>query len=438
MDQDKIRQPLTEEETLISNTDPIGSLQPEQADSLLTEIFNISPRLEILEKIGQGGMCAVYKARHLIMNKVVAVKILLPHLISNPMMLRRFQQEAQATVILNHASIIRIYDTDISCKGHAYIVMDYIDGESLHDLLHQEWRLKPEVALDLFVQLAQGLSHAHEHGIIHRDLKPSNVMLICDGSDHFQVKLVDFGIAKIIAQENGQALTQTGDVFGSPLYMSPEQCSGQILDSRSDIYSFGCLMYETLAGQPPFVGVNPLKTMQMHMAQPPAEFVMSNSTETLKKNLQKITFKCLGKSPDDRYQTAVDVLIDLLRSSQEDFGKEERNGKPRIDLKILAAVFFVVVLTIGIGASFIQCLRTIEAPSFYADKPIWNKPIWPLPDATPFDERDQRQLSETLEGLNDQHRMHRDPVEYVGDFRTAADLYFRHGSYGEALTYSCI
>ena len=286
--------------------------EPSDSDPFLEAARAASERLEIVEQIGKGGMAVVYRATHLVMNKPVAVKMLLPHLTSDPTSLKRFQQEAQATATLNHANIVRIHDCGLS-NGQAFIIMDFVEGQSLEKIIH-EAPMTPERAVEVFVQISEALNHAHERGIIHRDLKPSNVMLTTDKNGFDVVKVVDFGIAKLLTSDDGMTmnnLTQTGEVFGSPLYMSPEQCAGKKLDSRSDIYSLGCLMYEALTGYAPIVGQNFLDTMQKHITDLPTPFPPELAKSPLAKKLQVIIFTCLAKEPSARYATMKEISVDL-------------------------------------------------------------------------------------------------------------------------------
>lgn len=287
---------------------------PQQCDSsdpFLEAARGASERLEIVEQIGKGGMAVVYKARHLVMNKMVAVKLLLPHLTNDPTSLKRFQQEAQATATLSHSNIVHVHDCGLT-DGQAFIIMDFVEGRSLEQIIREE-ALTPERAIEIFVQISEALNHAHERGIIHRDLKPSNVMLTTDKNGFDVVKVVDFGIAKLLTNEEGTMnnLTQTGDVFGSPLYMSPEQCAGKKLDNRSDIYSLGCLMYEALVGHAPIVGMNFLDTMQKHLTDLPESFPQELLKNPLAKKLQVIIFTCLAKEPSARYSTMKEISQDL-------------------------------------------------------------------------------------------------------------------------------
>ncbi|HEY9684889.1 MAG TPA: serine/threonine-protein kinase [Oculatellaceae cyanobacterium] len=289
-----------------------GTIPPSSSnknDALVGTVLD--NQYQILEKIGQGGMSVVYKARHNMLRKIVAIKTMLPHLVQHPLALQRFQQEAQAASNIVHTNVITIYNFGITPEGQPYLVMDYLEGKSLTEVIAQEKFLPVERAVGIFLQVANALADAHKKGVIHRDLKPSNVILIEQGEKKDVVQIVDFGIAKMLPQEGEEAiaLTQTGEVFGSPLYMSPEQCKGEKLDSRADIYSLGCLMYETLTGRAPLAGSNTLEVLYKHINEmPPA---MSNKQHPVPARLEAIVWKALAKLPADRYQSMDDVEQDL-------------------------------------------------------------------------------------------------------------------------------
>ncbi|HEY9787373.1 MAG TPA: serine/threonine-protein kinase [Candidatus Obscuribacterales bacterium] len=284
------------------------------AQSLIGKTINLRYLIESI--IGSGGMSVVFKATHLSMNKPVALKVLNPIYSCDPTSVRRFQLEAKAAGNLDHPNIVRVFDCDSTDDGHVFLVMDLLTGTSLAEEIRMRGPLSPERALNIFRQICAGLRHAHENGIIHRDLKPSNIMLGFDKGRKESAKIVDFGIAKLLPAHGtmgggGQNLTQTGDIFGSPLYMSPEQCAGKELDVRSDIYSLGCVLYETLVGQPPFSGANPLETMYMHTNSPPPSVVSSSRGGAFYKRLDAIIQTCLQKDPDHRYRSAQQIEIDL-------------------------------------------------------------------------------------------------------------------------------
>jgi serine/threonine-protein kinase len=273
----------------------------------------VAEKYEIQEVLGGGGMGVVYRAKHLLMQRMVAIKMLLPETVSNEYALARFQKEAQAASSLNHPNILTIFDFGITDKQQPYLVMDYLKGNTLADVLDKEEYLHLQKGLSVFIQIASALSHAHQKGVIHRDLKPANIMLIeYEGQGDF-VKIVDFGIAKTLHREDGQSveLTQTGQVFGSPVYMSPEQCRGTHLDARTDIYSMGCVMYRSTTGSSPFLGQDALELMFKHVNEKPACFEDVCPQLKIPKNFQDLVMKCLEKDPNNRYQTMLDLRKDL-------------------------------------------------------------------------------------------------------------------------------
>jgi serine/threonine-protein kinase len=251
-------------------------------------------KYEILEEVGQGGMSTVYRAKHNLMQNIVAIKVLRPHLESEKENVMRFQREAQATSMVSHPNVVGVHDFGLTEEGRAFIVMDYIQGQSLKDLIGENGTLDENRAVELFSQICEGLACAHDNGILHRDLKPSNIMLI-EENHRKLVKIVDFGIAKIATSD--LSLTSTGELVGSPLYMSPEQCRGQKLDRRSDIYSFGCIMYECLSGHPPFNDTSVMGLMEKQMEELPP----SLDKNKVPNWLAMVTYTALEKDPDDRF-----------------------------------------------------------------------------------------------------------------------------------------
>jgi serine/threonine protein kinase len=276
----------------------------------------IDRKYELLSLLGTGGMSAVYKARHAFMRNTVAVKLMHPRLLTDTQSIKRFQQEARAASRLKHPNAITVYEFGIS-GGQPYLVMDYLEGLSCADLIKKEGKIDVERCLSIFIQACDALADAHERGIIHRDLKPSNIMIVKENGDDCVVKVVDFGIAKIVS-EGGESLklTNTGEVFGSPLYMSPEQCMGQTLDPRSDIYSMGCLMYEALTGKTPFTGKNVLETILKQTSEPPPGLGAVDGDVRVVQKLDAIVLKCLAKAPEQRYQSMNELKADLESAAQ--------------------------------------------------------------------------------------------------------------------------
>lgn len=268
---------------------------------------------EVLSELGSGGMASVYKVLDKRVQKVFAIKVLHSKLCDDPATVKRFQQEAKAASGLTHPNLVPVYGQGVSKQGAPFLVMDYLEGQSLAELLKKEVFLDSKRANDIFIQIAEAVGHAHSKGIVHRDLKPSNIILIHTDEGLDLVKVVDFGIAKVIAPlaSESQQLTNTGEIFGSPLFMSPEQCAGRTVDVRSDIYSLGCLMYNTLCGSPPFVGKNPVETILQHLHQPAADLRRGHSSLNIPVALAAVVHRCLEKAPEDRYQTMVELEADL-------------------------------------------------------------------------------------------------------------------------------
>lgn len=357
-----------------------------QKSGTATPPRSIAERWEILNRLGQGGMSTVYKARHKVMNKVCAVKILNYNLTSKKESLQRFQREAKAASSLNHPNVISVMDCGVTSENHAFLIMDYLEGESLSEAIKRDGKLPAARALPIFLQTCEAVAHAHERAVIHRDLKPSNLMLIEHEGQQDFVKILDFGIAKLLDvnispdDETHQKLTYTGDVFGSPLYMSPEQCAGSESDQRSDIYSMGCLMYETLCGMPPFVGANTLDTLRLKLSDTPAPNIDGKSDRLLKR-LNTVIQKCLQKDPDDRYISMNQLRADLIFARDEsESGWQAKALANRKKLhwswlkmtpkKVTAIVLGAVV--VSIGTTIFVDYSNSNVPSDFENKNLWN------------------------------------------------------------------
>jgi serine/threonine protein kinase len=304
-----------------------GQLVIVQQDQLIGTVF--AERYKMLSIIGRGGMSIVYKAKHTLMDRLVAIKVLHNHLLSDALTFQRFQKEAQSASSLSHPNIITIYDFGVTGFGQAYIVMDYLEGESLEKAIERDGYIKEERAIIIFQQICSALDHAHSKGIIHRDLKPSNIVLLSEDTNKDTVKIVDFGIAKVINPDGKQKqqLTQSGEVFGSPLYMSPEQCLGEKLDIRSDIYSLGCLMYETLTGQSPIIGNSAVDTMRKHVYEQASSFKDASPNIKISQGMEAIVFKCIEKETINRFQSANDVYEALTMVLSGDIIAAAQNFK---------------------------------------------------------------------------------------------------------------
>jgi tetratricopeptide (TPR) repeat protein/tRNA A-37 threonylcarbamoyl transferase component Bud32 len=333
------------------------------SDKLIGQV--IANRYLIVDLLGCGGMGMVYKATHQLMKRTVAIKILHQHLGSDIITVKRFQQEAQAVSSLNHPNIIAVHDFGV-CDAGPYLCMDYLNGVNLADVIAKEGFIAADRCLNIFTQACDALAHAHSKGIIHRDLKPSNIMLIETENEPDFVKLVDFGIAKILPQEGEQLqkLTQTGEVFGSPVYMSPEQVMGQAMDARSDIYSLGCLMYEALVGRPPLLGDNMLETMYKHLHDTPQPLKIGKTNAIKVERLEAVVSTALLKEPSQRYQSMDEIRQDLQLILEDTPGgraqrriSQRRAAEARQKLKQQIKTTFLVVTSILIIG--LLCLAAI-------------------------------------------------------------------------------
>jgi serine/threonine-protein kinase len=274
----------------------------------------LGERYRIGQMIGRGGMAEVYEGHDLRLDRRVAVKILRPDLAQDPTFHQRFRREAHAAASLNHPNIVAVYDTGEDVLEDArgpvpFIVMEYVDGMTLRQLMSSGRRLLPERALEITSGTLAALDYSHRHGIVHRDIKPANVMLTPSGD----VKVMDFGIARALAAE-GQTMTATSAVMGTAQYLSPEQARGETVDARSDLYSTGCLLYELLTGRPPFIGESPVSVAYQHVSEQPAP--PSQIDPAVPEPIDAVVMKALAKDVDVRYQTANEFRQDIERVLQ--------------------------------------------------------------------------------------------------------------------------
>jgi len=274
----------------------------------------LGERYLILEVLGKGGMGTVYKARHLTLNTTIAVKILsVISLTDRDKQFRRFGQEAKAASKVRHAHLTSVSDYGLADDESPYLVMDFVQGISLAAEVEAHGRIEPVRAMRIFMQICEAMEAVHNAGIIHRDLKPSNIILEKDVDGKDFARVVDFGIAKLATEaiDVSSKLTQTGEIFGSPLYMSPEQCLGNKLDGRSDIYSLGCLMYETLSGSPPLSGANAVQTIFKHVNDAPSQATLERLN--VPAGLVALVLQTLEKKPEHRPQTMEAVRTELQK-----------------------------------------------------------------------------------------------------------------------------
>ena len=273
----------------------------------------INDRYEIRKLIGEGGMANVYLGYDTILERDVAIKVLRGDLADDEKFVRRFRREAQSASLLNHPNIVQIYDVGED-DGNFYIVMEFINGITLKQLIKKRGKLSVPEVIDIMSQLTDGLAHAHDSYIIHRDIKPQNIMILDDG----MVKITDFGIAMAI---NASDLTQTNSVMGSVHYLPPEQASGKGSTIKSDIYSLGIMMYEMLAGVMPFRGETAVEIAMKHLKNPMPSIMKAN--ETVPQSVENIILKATAKNPKNRYNN-VRELYDDLKTCQDKSRKDEK------------------------------------------------------------------------------------------------------------------
>ncbi len=354
--------PPTAQDISQSMTTSVGSLDDGKpmaivADSLVGQILD--SKYGIVKRLGIGGMSVVYQARDLSLGRNVAVKMMPLQSGHSTQDLPRFQQEAQTISRLKHPNLVTVFEFSVN-HVPPYLVMEYIEGKSLAEVLASEGPLGLERGIRVLRQMCSALTHAHENGVVHRDLKPANVLL---QKNTEVVKIVDFGIAKIVQQDDAdvQNFTRSGEILGSPLYMSPEQCQGKKLDHRSDIYSMGCVLYAIFVGAPPFQGPTAFETIQMHMHEQPVSISSRRKDLPYALELDSILFKAMAKEPSQRYQTIAELDEALSKIGLE----EEMVGfgalKALIDLNFSKAAakksrgmsvklfWLVTVFSVGIG-----------------------------------------------------------------------------------------
>jgi serine/threonine-protein kinase len=290
----------------------------------MTTPQHLSDRYELGEILGFGGMSEVHLARDTRLHRDVAVKVLRADLARDPSFYLRFRREAQNAAALNHPAIVAVYDTGEAETTNGplpYIVMEYVDGVTLRDIVHTDGPIPPRRAIEIIADACQALNFSHQHGIIHRDVKPANIMISKAGA----VKVMDFGIARALA-DTGHSVTQTAAVIGTAQYLSPEQARGEPVDARSDVYSLGCVLYEILTGEPPFIGDSPVSVAYQHVREDPVP--PSQKHPGISPELDAVVLKALAKNPDNRYQTAAEMRTDLVRV---------RNGETPEAPKVLSA-----------------------------------------------------------------------------------------------------
>ncbi len=259
-------------------------------------------RYEIIRKIGDGGMAFVYEAKDRLLNRIVAVKVLRPEFVDDEEFLAKFKREAEAVANISHPNIVNVYD--VGCDGRVnYIVMEYVDGQNLKEIIKNEGTLDEYTALDITKQIAKALGAAHKKGVIHRDIKPHNILISSEGRN---VKVADFGIAKAATNST---MTNIGSIIGSVHYFSPEQAKGKPVKNNADLYSLGIVLYEMLLGKVPFKGDSPISIALQHINED-IEFSLDEKTQ-IPQSIRTLIKKLTEKDPDDRYQSSEEVIEDI-------------------------------------------------------------------------------------------------------------------------------
>lgn len=418
--------------------------------------FVLADKFEIKEKLGEGGMATVYRARQISLGRDVAVKVLHGHLNSDIDTIKRFDKEARAVGALKHHNLVGVVDNGVF-DGSPYLIMDYIEGTRLTDLLERE-RLSWEKFRGLADQLCAGLAHAHHNGLVHRDLKPSNIMLT-EENGILTPKIVDFGIAKSTKEDLSDPLTHTGEIFGTPFYMSPEQCQGHQIDQRSDIYSLGCLFFQMLDGEMPFVGASPIATVIKHLNE---EVPTINRTD-IPPHVQVVIARAMAKSPDDRFQTVQEFMSALndpsIANKWRSKSKSARNGHWS---KIGAIIMAIVVIAAGAGLvtsqinsqapqpstqvgapnsfEYIkdQADKAVERHDFQAAIPLYEKlmqiapesPYAPFRLAEIYSQEKFENIPKSISLLNSAIKLDKSSAEL---FKVRGEAYFRNHQYSKAL-----
>ena len=266
----------------------------------------LNGRYELARRVGRGGMAEVFLARDRLLDRPVAIKILFPEFAIDPSFVARFRREAQSAANLNHPNIVGVYDWGKE-RGTYYIVMEYIDGQSVSDILRADGPIEAKRAAGIAADVAGALGFAHHKGVVHRDVKPGNVLIASNG----EVKVAYFGIARAMTSSSEENLTQTGSVMGTATYFSPEQAQGKPVDPRSDLYSLGVVLYEMSAGKPPFSADSPVAIAYKHVQEPLPS--LREKVPGVPEGYEAITIKALAKDADDRYQDGAEMRADLLR-----------------------------------------------------------------------------------------------------------------------------
>lgn len=288
----------------------------------------IADRYEVESELGRGALGVVFRAKDSLLGRPVAVKVLQEKSAADTVAALRFQREARMAASLQHPNIVTVYDFGVLPDNRPFLVMECLSGESMDEVLKRSMRMQSSKAVPLFIAVCQALAHAHKNGIVHRDLKPANIVLQKDDTGNEVIKLVDFGIAKPMVEQDSD-LTAAGSVMGTPSYMSPEQCLGRPLDGRSDIYSLGCVMYHILTGVRPLTGETALETLTKHISEQPRSFSEVAQAAMLPESLERCVFRALMKSPADRHQSVIELRDELEQALASIWSQKASAGRER-------------------------------------------------------------------------------------------------------------
>lgn len=361
-----------EEQIVLKQTDVVCK-KPVSGESE-AQTPQLGDRYDVLSLLGKGGMASVYKVYDKILEKTFAAKVISPELAHERVALKRFADEAEAASSMTHGNIAAVYSHGVTSDNAPFLCMDYLEGETLENVLRREGKLELERVVNIFQQICEALIHAHMKGVVHRDLKPSNIFITKNADDVEVVKLVDFGIAKLqYREQDSTRLTQTGALVGCPLYMSPEQCRADQQDARSDIYSLGCVMYHAIAGRPPFSGANSVKVILQHVKQAPTAFEHENGGSETEKALQTCILRCLEKNPADRFQSTDELLVQLqsleYKGPNIAITVEAQPAPIRRFLAVIIDAMVLVTLAHVIGHTFLG--GTYQPPEKLIHFPAW-------------------------------------------------------------------
>ncbi len=419
----------------------------------------LDSRWKILKFLGEGSMSVVYQAEHLQSGELVVLKVLHHHPSVNTSRIRRFDTVAKQIIGLRHPRITRFLDIHLEKSGEIYLVLESVPGESLEEQLAKTGHLPTYRTIEIFTQVCEALEYAHDDNVLHRDLKPSNIILVDSGKIKDDVKVSDFGVAQLLVDDGEDVktssyITRTKEVLGSPMYMSPEQCMGKKLDQRSDIYSFGCVLYESLTGKPPFVGKNVLETAYKHMNETPKPIAPDITQDKVLPRLEAVIFKALAKDPNDRYQSVTELKSDLsiLSSASEPdwvantFAQKKTGklqGKKRgstaatpatrrwlsFEAAAIGGVALVIIVVVVIWAFQFLTIDPNESRAFNNDL------LWVVTDRTKVVEQPDFPAVEEAartELFRAEHDSGKESKDYANALRNLAGVYVRSGHWSDA------